>query len=158
VVHARPAHQAGGKNVVLVALLGLLDAIGGHDDGAGKLGELPGLVLPGRAVVAVEMGVFFQAGIAVGGQHFTMGVYKDPLALGLLQDQLQVLQVMAGHQQGLAFFVAQGNGRWHRVAVNPRIAGIQQLHGPQIDLAALEASPTRSLTPSPSSRVAAMPS
>ena len=83
-----PADQAGGEDAALVGLLGLLDAVGGHQDGAGEGGELLGLVLPGPAVVAVEVGVFLQFRVAVAGQHLAVGVDVDALALGLLQQEL----------------------------------------------------------------------
>lgn len=37
------------------------------------------LVLPRRAEVALEMGIFFQFRIAMGGQHFAVGVDVDAL-------------------------------------------------------------------------------
>ena len=70
---------------------GPLDAVGGHEDGPGKLGELLALVLPGGSVVAVEMLVFLQFGITVGGQHLAVGVHIDALALALLENTLQIL-------------------------------------------------------------------
>jgi hypothetical protein len=84
------------------------------------------------------MAVFLQFRIAVAGQHLTMGVDVDAFAFGLLQDDLQVLEVMAGNQNGLAFFGAQRHRGRHRVAVGAGIAGIQQFHGPQVHFAALE--------------------
>ena len=101
-----PAHQTGGEDIVLVGFLGLLDAVGGHQDGPGKFGEFLVLVLPGRPVVAVEMGIFFQLRIAVGGQHLAVGIDVDALAFGLLRS-FQVLEIMAGDQDGLAFLVPQ---------------------------------------------------
>jgi hypothetical protein len=60
--------------------------------------------------VTVEMAVFLQPRIAVAGQHLTMGVDVDAFAFGLLQDDLQVLEVVAGNENGLAFFGTQRNG------------------------------------------------
>ena len=54
----------------------------------GKCGEFLVLILPGGAVVAVEVGIFFQFRIAVGGQHFAVGVDIDAFALGLFQDHV----------------------------------------------------------------------
>ena len=60
-----------------------------------------------------------------------------PFAFGLLQDQFHILQVMAGNQDGLAFFVAQGDLGRDGMAVGFGIGRVQDFHGPQIDLAGL---------------------
>ncbi len=135
---ARPAHQAPGEQVGGVDFLGPLDAVGGHDDGPGELGELLGLVLPGGAVVAVEMGILLEAGVAVRGEHLAVGVDVDAFAFALLQDLFQVQEIVPGNQDGLAFLVPQGHLGGHRVAVPAGVARIQQFHGPQVDLAAFE--------------------
>ena len=127
---ARPAHQAPGEQVGGVDFLGPLDAVGGHDDGPGELGELLGLVLPGGAVVAVEMGVLLEAGVAVGGEHLAVGVDVDAFAFALLQDLFQVQEIVPGNQDGLAFLMPQGHLGGHRVAVPAGVARIQQFHGP----------------------------
>ncbi len=133
-----PAHQAGGEQVGLVGGLGLLDAVGGHQDGTGKLAELPDLVLPGGAEMTVEMGVLLQLGIGVGGKHLAVGVHVDALARALFQDGLQVLEVVTGNQNGLAGLGAQRDLGRHRVSEDLRVSGIQELHGAQVDLPALE--------------------
>ena len=74
----------------------------------------------------------------MAGKHLAVGVDVDPLALGLLEKLLQVLEIMAGNEDGLALLRAQGNGRGDGVAVSARVGRIEQLHGPQVDLAALE--------------------
>jgi hypothetical protein len=66
--HSRPPDQAAGKNVVFVGIPRFLNAVGRHQNRAGKFGEFLGLILPGGSVVAVKMRVFFQFRIAVGGQ------------------------------------------------------------------------------------------
>ena len=96
------------KILSLIGFLGLLDAVGGHQDGPGKFGEFLVLILPGGPVMAVEMGVFFQSRIAVGGQHLAVGVNVDPFPFGLFEQLFQVLQVMAGDQDGLAFLCPRG--------------------------------------------------
>jgi len=135
---AGPADQAAGKNVVFVGIPRFLNAVGRHQNGAGKFGEFPGLILPGRAVVAVEMGIFFQRRIAVGGQHFTVRVNGDALAFGLLEQLFEVLQVMAGNQDGLALLHAQRNLRRNGMAERRRIARVEQFHRAQIDFAAFQ--------------------
>jgi hypothetical protein len=36
VLHTGPAHQTRGEDVVLIGFLGLLNAVGGHEDGTGN--------------------------------------------------------------------------------------------------------------------------
>ena len=88
--NTRPAHKTGGVDIGFVFFLGLLDTVGGHEDGPGKSGKFLGLVLPGGPVMSVEMIVFFQLRIAVAGEHFAMGVDIDPLPLALFQNFFQV--------------------------------------------------------------------
>ncbi len=56
--YSRPTHQTAGKDVALVGLFWSLNAIGGHQNGAGKLGKFLSLILPGGAVMTVKMLVF----------------------------------------------------------------------------------------------------
>ena len=88
--------------------------------------------------MAAEVAVFLQPRVAVAGEHLAVGVDVDPLALGLLEQLLQVLEVVAGNQDGLALLRAEGNGRGDGVAVGARVGRIEKLHRPQVDLAALE--------------------
>ena len=67
--------------------------------GAGEGVELLGLVLPGAAVVAHQVLVLLQARIGVAGEHLAVGVDVDALALGLLEQLFEVLQVVAGDQR-----------------------------------------------------------
>lgn len=62
------------------------------------------LVLPRRAEVALEMGIFFQFRIAMGGQHFAVGVDVDAFARRLLQQQLEVVQVVPGDDDERSLF------------------------------------------------------
>ncbi len=78
--YARPCDEAACEDAALVALAGLLDAVGGHEDRAGEGVELAALILPRTAVIPDEVGVFLQSRIAVGGQHFAVGVDIDPPA------------------------------------------------------------------------------
>ncbi len=109
--------------------------------GPGKRGELLGLVLPGRPVMAVEMGVFLEPRIAVGGKHLAVGVDVDPLSLRLLEQLFEVLQVMPGDEDRLPLLRSEGNLRGNRVAVGAGVGRIQQLHRPEIHLAAFHREP-----------------
>ena len=82
-IDPRPSYQTGGKYAVLVRISWFLDTIGGHQYGAGEGVKFFGLILPGTAVMTIKMGILFKFRIAVAGQHFTMGIDIDILALGL---------------------------------------------------------------------------
>ena len=113
-LHARPLDPAPGEEPVLVGLGRALDAVGVEDDGAGEVLELLVLVLPGAAEVARQVLVLLEARVAVGRKHLHVGIDVDPLALGLLEQLLEHLQVMAGDENPLAVAGADadlGGGR-----------------------------------------------
>ena len=96
VSHARPADDGAGEDAVaVVAHVGIYDAVGGHHHGAGEVGELLLLVLPGGAVVAHQMRVLLEEGIGQRRQHLAVGVDIDAGTHGLLQDQLEIHHVVA---------------------------------------------------------------
>ena len=139
--HAGPADGACGEDIVLVGRRHPHEAVRRHEDCPGKLGEFLLLVLPCRAVVAVEMGIFLQLRIAVGGKHLPMGIDIDPLPLGLFQHLLEVLQVVAGNQNRLAFLRPKGDVRGLGVPVGPRVPRVEELHGPDVRLPCLHGEP-----------------
>ena len=55
----RPSHGATGEDIAHVGIPRFLETVRGHQDGPGKIGELPGLILPGCSVMTVQMGVLF---------------------------------------------------------------------------------------------------
>ena len=135
---AGPADQPVGEDAVLVGVQRLLDAVGREEHRPGEVRELLVLVLPGGAEVPVEVLVLLQLGVGVRRQHLAVGVDVDPRALGLLEQQLQVLQVVAGDQDALPLLRAERDLGGHRVAVGAGVAGVEQLHRPQVDLAGLQ--------------------
>ena len=86
----------------LYADLRLLNAVGGHQNRAGKFGELVGLIRPCSAVISGEMLIGFQLGIAVRGQHFAVRVNLNAETLGLFQQRVKIVQIVAGDENGLA--------------------------------------------------------
>ncbi len=135
---AGEGHHAGGEDPIRIALFGGHEAIGGKEHSAGDIGKFLLLVLPGRAKVALEVGIGLKLGIGVGGQHFAVGIDVDALILGLLEQQLQVQQVVpADHDEGtLLHGERHGGGRGR--AVGFRIGSVEQGHTFQVDLAHLE--------------------
>ena len=61
----------------LIAGPGRHQAVGGKQHRRGNIFKLRLLALPCRAEVACQMRIFFQIRIAVGGQHFTVGINVD---------------------------------------------------------------------------------
>lgn len=106
--YIRPADHTAGKNVFRIVFFGPHNTVGGHENGPRKLAEFFHLVLPGGSVMAIEMFVLLQLWIAVGGQHFAVGVNIDSFSLGLLQQLVHILQVMSGYQNGLSLFFVRG--------------------------------------------------
>jgi len=136
-----PPDDAGGEDPLFVGRLGTLDAVGRHEDRPGERGEFFQLVLPGRSVMAVEMGVLLEQGIAVGGQHLAVGVDGNPLALGLLEQLFEVAEIVPGNEDRLPLLHPERNLGRDGMAVAARVAGVQQLHRPHVRLAALQDQP-----------------
>ena len=67
-------------------------------------------------------------------QHFAVGVDIDTFAFRLLQQQFQIVQVMAGHHDERAFFNIGCDFGRHRMAVGFGVGFIQQLHANQVNL------------------------
>ena len=134
--HARPADEARGEDPVLVGVLRPLEAVGRHQDRPGELGEFLLLVLPGRPVVAVQMRVLLQPRVAVGGEHLAVGVDVDPLPLGLLEQLFEVPEVVAGDEDRLPLLRPEGDRRGDRLAVGAGVGRVEDLHRPEVDLAA----------------------
>ena len=74
-------------------------------------------------------------------QHFAVRINIDPHAVRLLEQLLQILQVMAGNEDGFALDRFDAHRRGHRMPVGAGVGGIEYLHGLKVDLAALEAHP-----------------
>ncbi len=114
-----------------------LNAVGVKDDRTGELGQFFGLILPGAAEVAGKVGVFFQPRIAMGWQHFTVGIDVDAFAFGLLEQLFEHFQVVTGHQNTLAGLGSGIDRGRHGMAVVIDMALIEQAHHGQVVLAAL---------------------
>jgi hypothetical protein len=66
------------------------------------------LILPSRAKVPFELWVLFKQRISMGRQHFAVRIDTlTPLPFSLFEEQLQVMQVMAGDDDERAFFDGQ---------------------------------------------------
>ena len=73
----------------------------------------------------------------MGGQHFAMGVDVDALALSLLQQPLEIVQVMAGDDDERPLFHLQRYGGGGGCAKGLGVGPVKQFHAGQIVLADL---------------------
>ena len=122
------SHHGGSIHPVSIAGAGRHQAVGGKEHRCRDVFKFPLLVLPCRAEIPRQLWVPLQLRIAVSRQHLAVGVHPDPRAVGLLQQLVQILQIVAGHHdEGAAFHVRihpGGNG----AAEALRIGAIQQRH------------------------------
>ena len=126
-----------GEHTVGVACFRRHQAVGGKQHRRGDVGKLLLLVLPRRAEVALEVWVFLQLRIAVGWQHFAVRVDIHALARRLLQQQLQVVEIMAGDDDERSLLHRQRDGHGRGRAVGLGVGLIQQRHALEVLLAHL---------------------
>ncbi len=74
----------------------------------------------------------------MGRQHLAVGVDVDPLALGLLQQHLEVLEVVTRDHDGLALDRRDAHRGGDGVTVGRGVGPVEQLHGQQVELTHLE--------------------
>ena len=82
--------------------------------------------------------MLFELRVAVGGEHFAVRVDVYALAVGLLQKQLEVAQIMAADDDEGAFFDREGNGCRNRCAEGFGVRLVQKRHRRKVSLAHLQ--------------------
>ncbi len=117
-----------GEDSVQIRLLRRHETVGGKQKGAGNIFEFFLLVLPCSTEIAFQMTVLFKLGVAVGRQHFTMGVDIDTLALSLLKKVFKIMKVMPAYDNERSFFHSGGYLGRNRVAIGRCIGFIQKGH------------------------------
>jgi len=113
-------------------------AVGREKHRSGDMVEFLLLVLPGGTEVPLEVRVFLQARIGVRGQHLPVGIDVNALALGLAQQEFQILQIVAADDDEGPFFDQERYCRRDGRSICLRVGLIQQLHAAIIDLAHFE--------------------
>ncbi|MGC4119087.1 MAG: hypothetical protein QM765_31885 [Myxococcales bacterium] len=78
---------------------------------------------------------FLSFRVAVGGEHLAVGVDVDALALGLLEQELEVLEVVAGDEDGLALDRGDAHRGGDRVAVGAGVGVVEERHDLEVELA-----------------------
>ena len=113
------------------------EAVRGEHKGSGDVGELLLLILPCGAKVALELRIALELGIGVGGQHLAVRIDVDACALGLLEEQLEVVEVMAGNDDEGALLDLERDlgGLGH--AVGASVGCVEQAHHVVAELAHL---------------------
>ena len=123
-----------GEYAVGIACLRRHQAVGGKQHRRRQLCKFLLLILPCCAEVALEMRILFQFGITMCGQHFAMGINIDAPALGLLQQQLEIMQIVTGNHNKRPLFHSQRNGNRYRRAIAFGICLIQKRHALEVFL------------------------
>ena len=134
----RERHHLGREHAIGIAVLRRHEAVRGVQQRAGDVVELLLLVLPGGAEVALEVRELLQLGIGVRRQHLAVGVDVDALALGLLEQQLQVVQVVTGHDDERAGLDLEGDGGGLGRAERAGVGGVEHRHAGEVHLADLQ--------------------
>ena len=128
VLEAREAHAAGGPDSVLIAVLRRNQAVRGHEDGSVEALELLLLLPPSVSVVARKVRVLLEEGIVVRREHLGVRVNIHTRALGLIEQHLEVLQIMAGNQDGRILADADVDLGDLRVAVSTGVCAVEERH------------------------------
>ena len=81
--------------------------------------------------------LLLQLRVAVGGEHFRVGVDVDAFARRLLQQALHVVEVVAGNDDERPFLDDERHLHRLRLAEGPGVSGVQQLHAAVAGLAGL---------------------
>ena len=84
------------------------------------------------------MGIFFQLRIGVCREHLAVRIDCDAAASRLLQQELQVVQIMAGHNDERAGLHGERDMDRRRLAEAFGVGFVQQRHAAQVDLAQLQ--------------------
>ena len=134
----RERHHLGREHAVGVAVLRRHEAVRGVEQRAGDVVELLLLVLPGGAEVALEVSELLQLGVRVRREHLAVGVDVDALALRLLEQQLQIVQVVAGHDDERPGLDLEGDGRGLGRAERAGVGGVERGHAGEVHLAHLQ--------------------
>ena len=136
--HFGVGYHRGREHTVGVAFTQRHEAVGGEQYRRGNVVEFRLLILPAGSEIALELRVLFQLRIAVGREHLAVGVDVDVLSVGLLEQQLHVVQVVTAHNDERTFLDGERHLRRNRVAVGFSVGVVEQLHAFQVDGSGLE--------------------
>jgi len=90
------------------------------------------LVLPCSSEITFKMRIGLQLGVSMRRQHFAMGVNVDTLVLGLLQQQMKVIKIMATDYDKRPFFNCERNSGGNRCSIGLGVCLVKQLHALEV--------------------------
>ena len=125
-------YQRRGEHTVCVAGARQHQRVGGEHHRRGDVCKLLLLVLPRCAEIALEVWVLLQLRVGVRGQHFAVRVDSHALALGLLQQQLEVVQVVPGDGDERSLLHRQRDGHGRGCAIALGVGLVQQRHALEV--------------------------
>ena len=128
-------HDGGSENTVGIALAQRHYAVRGEQHRSRDIVEFRLLILPAGAEISLELRVLFKLRVAVCGEHFAVGVDVYALAVGLLQKQLHIVQVMTADHYERSLFNCEWDFSRDRVAV---CFGVEKLQTFEVHRAGLE--------------------
>lgn len=127
-----------GEHAVGVGRARRHEAVRREQDRRGEVRKFLLLVLPSRAEIPLEMGIFFQLRIGVRREHLAVRIDCDAAVCRLLQQELQVVQVMTGHNDKRSGLHGERDMDRGRLAEAFGVGFVQQRHAAQVDLAQLQ--------------------
>ncbi|MPM94071.1 hypothetical protein SDC9_141214 [bioreactor metagenome] len=68
-------------------------------------------------------------------QHFSVGVDIDSLVFGLLQEQVEIVEIMAGNNDERSLFNGERDSDGNRNAVGLSVGAVEQVHTSEVDFA-----------------------
>ena len=123
------------ENPVAVALSYRHNAVCREQYRSGNIMKFRLLILPARTEIAFQVLVFFEFGIPVCREHFTVGVDVYTLALRLFEQQLYVVHIMTADHYKRTFFYRQRNDSRHGISVAFGVCTVKERHTPEIHFA-----------------------
>ena len=125
-------YQRRGEHTVCVAGARQHQRVGGEHHRRGDVCKLLLLVLPRCAEIALGVWVLLQLRVGVRGQHFAVRVDIHALALGLLQQQLEVVQVVPGDGDERSLLHRQRDGHGSGCAIALGVGLVPQRHALEV--------------------------
>ena len=136
--HLGEGDLLGREDAIRIGALRWHEAVSRKEEGARNAIKLLSLVLPGSAKVALEMCVLLETRIGIGRQHLAVRVYADACTLGLLEQELKVMEVVPSHDDKGTLLDGERDLSRLRGTVGSSVCLIEHRHDRIVDLTYLE--------------------